>query len=100
MPRKSGSQIPVWQYSIGTRTANGPPVSDSVLPSSDKRTNVRWHNSRKWVVLACLQTVVVCILGVPPGGAQTKAPLAEQVFRDVQLLKGIPVDEFMETMGF
>jgi photosynthetic reaction center cytochrome c subunit len=61
---------------------------------------VRWHNSRKWVVLACLQTVVVCILNVPPGGAQTKAPLAEQVFRDVQVLKGIPVDEFMETMGF
>jgi outer membrane lipoprotein-sorting protein len=26
--------------------------------------------------------------------------MAEQVFKNVQLLKGIPVDEFMQTMGF
>ena len=26
--------------------------------------------------------------------------LAEEVFKNVQVLKGIPVDEFMETMGF
>ena len=35
-----------------------------------------------------------------PGGAAQKALLAEQAFRNVQLLKGIPVDEFLETMGF
>src|SRR5690349_10876583 len=29
-----------------------------------------------------------------------KAPLAEQVFTNVRVLKGIPVDEFMGTMGF
>jgi outer membrane lipoprotein-sorting protein len=61
---------------------------------------MQWHNSPKWIALACLQMVVVCVLGVPPAGAQTKAPLAEQVFKDVQVLRGIPVDEFMETMGF
>lgn len=37
-------------------------------------------------------------------GAQSasgqKPPLAEQAFKNVQLLKGIPVDEFLETMGF
>jgi photosynthetic reaction center cytochrome c subunit len=33
--------------------------------------------------------------------AQTPTPqTAEQVFKDVQILKGIPVDEFMDTMGF
>src|ERR1700729_3809384 len=61
---------------------------------------MQWHNSPKWIALACLQMVVVCVLGVPPAGAQTKAPLAEQVFKDVQVLRGIPVKEFMETMGF
>ena len=36
---------------------------------------------------------------VPP--AQTeKQPMAEQVFTNVQVLKGIPVSEFMSTMGF
>jgi photosynthetic reaction center cytochrome c subunit len=31
--------------------------------------------------------------------AQDKGPLSEQVFKNVQVLKGIPVDDFMETMG-
>ena len=29
-----------------------------------------------------------------------KPPIAEEVFKNVQILKGIPVNEFMETMGF
>ena len=29
-----------------------------------------------------------------------KPPMAEEVFKNVQVLKGIPVDEFMGTMGF
>lgn len=33
--------------------------------------------------------------------AQTERPkMAEEVFKNVQILKGIPVKEFMETMGF
>ena len=32
--------------------------------------------------------------------AQQKPLLAEDVFKNVQLLKGIPVKEFMNTMGF
>src|SRR5579872_7452915 len=37
-----------------------------------------------------------------PGQTSTsdKQPLAEDVFQNVQLLKGIPVSEFMATMGF
>jgi hypothetical protein len=30
----------------------------------------------------------------------TRPPMAEDVFKNVQILKGIPVDEFMNTMGF
>jgi hypothetical protein len=57
-------------------------------------------------------TAVVCFFSVaiindhasPQGGAQavsTEKPLmAEQAFKDVQLLQGISVEEFMETMGF
>lgn len=35
-----------------------------------------------------------------PQGAEQKVPLAEDVFKNVQMLRGIPVDEFMDTMGF
>ena len=31
--------------------------------------------------------------------AQSKSPMAEQAFKNIQVLKGIPVDEFMGTMG-
>src|SRR3954462_5890187 len=32
----------------------------------------------------------------PPG---TRVPMAEEVFKNIQVLKGIPEDEFMGTMG-
>jgi len=32
--------------------------------------------------------------------APARPPMAEQVFKNIQVLKGIPVDEFMNTMGF
>jgi photosynthetic reaction center cytochrome c subunit len=49
-------------------------------------------------------TVVVLIgIGIGLAGAQTvsldKPLLAEQAFKNIQVLKGIPVDDFMETMG-
>ena len=34
------------------------------------------------------------------GPAGERAPMAEEVFKNVQILKGIPVDQFMGTMGF
>jgi hypothetical protein len=34
-----------------------------------------------------------------PGAPAERPPLAEEVFKNVQLLKGIPVKEFMGTMG-
>src|SRR4051812_38528097 len=35
-----------------------------------------------------------------PAPAQAKAQLAEEAFKNVRVLKGIPVKEFMSTMGF
>lgn len=36
----------------------------------------------------------------PPAPAEPRPILSEQAFKNVQLLRGIPVKEFMETMGF
>ena len=37
--------------------------------------------------------------GAQPGPEQ-KPPMAEDVFKNLRMLRGIPVDEFMDTMGF
>jgi hypothetical protein len=47
-------------------------------------------------------TISVCALtvGLARGQAPQKPQMAEDVFKNIQLLKGIPVDEFMDVMGF
>jgi len=47
--------------------------------------------------------LVGCWFSVALSGNQAapaRPPMAEQVFKNIQVLKGIPVDEFMNTMGF
>ena len=44
--------------------------------------------------------IAACLLVAKPANAQQKPTLAEDVFKNVQVLKGIPVKEFMNTMGF
>jgi photosynthetic reaction center cytochrome c subunit len=39
---------------------------------------------------------LVCLLSIAPASGQ----MAEDVFKNVQVLRGIPVNQFMETMGF
>ena len=57
-----------------------------------------------WVVgllTACvLGTTMVKGQAAPPVPAAQQTLLAEQVFKNVQVLRGIPVKEFMDTMGF
>jgi photosynthetic reaction center cytochrome c subunit len=67
--------------------------------------------SRRTIV-AALGTAVACLLGVAlalaggqaqRGGQTTSAEkplMAEDVLKNVQVLRGIPLDEFMGTMGF
>src|SRR6266705_1749716 len=54
-------------------------------------------------LLGVIGTGVVCLLGVAFASGQSgQAPrpqVAEDVFKNVQVLRGIPVDEFMDTMG-
>jgi photosynthetic reaction center cytochrome c subunit len=47
-----------------------------------------------WIACVLSATIVVSQAQGPPAG------MAEQVFKNVQILKGIPVDRFMGTMGF
>ena len=48
-------------------------------------------------LLACLLGTAIVKAQQSPAAA---APLSDQVFKNVQVMKGIPVDQFMATMGF
>jgi len=49
------------------------------------------------IVFGCVLAVVP-VLGQP--APQPKPVMVEDVFKNVQVLKGIPVNQFMDTMGF
>ncbi|HEY3825703.1 MAG TPA: photosynthetic reaction center cytochrome c subunit family protein [Bryobacteraceae bacterium] len=54
-------------------------------------------------VLGAVATIAVWVLTSASAAGQTapvKQLMSEQVFKNVTVLKGIPVDEFMDTMGF
>jgi photosynthetic reaction center cytochrome c subunit len=58
--------------------------------------------SRRTTCMA-MAVLSACLLGVAIVRAQApseKAPLSDEVFKNVQVMKGIPVDQFMATMGF
>src|SRR5260370_32756617 len=46
--------------------------------------------------------LMACLLSAAVAKGQARGDMrpAEQVFKNVQVLKGIPADEFMSTMGF
>ena len=53
--------------------------------------------------MGAMVTLCVCLLGVVSAARQAEpAPaqqMSEEVFQDIQVLKGMPADEFMDTMG-
>jgi outer membrane lipoprotein-sorting protein len=55
------------------------------------------------IIPGMTRVMVVCASGVVLAQAQAaqapRVPMAEEVFKNVQILKGVPVDEFMDTMG-
>jgi photosynthetic reaction center cytochrome c subunit len=54
-------------------------------------------------VLGAMATIALCLLNTPSAvgqAAPAKQLMSEQAFKNVTVLKGIPVDEFMNTMGF
>jgi len=65
---------------------------------------VLFSPARKQPVSRCFGIFVMCLLMVVRASGQAvpapKPQMSEDVFKNVQVLRGIPVDEFMGTMGF
>ena len=55
-------------------------------------------------ILSVVTMIAVGMLGVSSANGQAvpppKQPLAEEAFKNVQVLRGLPASEFIETMGF
>src|SRR5713226_4690847 len=51
-------------------------------------------------ILAALTALLSLAPAHSQNRAQPKPQLAEEVFKNIQVLKGMTVNEFMETMGF
>jgi photosynthetic reaction center cytochrome c subunit len=47
-----------------------------------------------------LGVIAACLLMAAVANGQQKPGMSEQAFKNVRVLKGIPVDQFMATMGF
>jgi len=67
----------------------------------DLRLNPTQNRDRQGAA-AALAAIALCLLTTAsaPAQAPPKQLLSEQAFKNVTVLKGIPVDEFMDTMGF
>src|SRR5579871_3133261 len=81
----SGKDGP-WTESVATKRSNGKKMSRDCQGA-----------------IGALAVIAFCLLNGSPASAQpapAKQLMSEQAFKNVTVLKGIPVDEFMNTMGF
>jgi outer membrane lipoprotein-sorting protein len=84
-----------WTKSVNQQAAS--PGSKTVAAGFDRRQiRSRAIAGGHRPPLQFLAVVFLCLWGTSTASAQ----MAEDVFKNVQVLKGIPVDQFMDTMGF
>src|ERR1700737_3144017 len=70
----------------------------------ERPLSIRWKwetpgSSRRTILCAVGTAAVILLAAALASGQEQKPLMAEDVFKNVQVLKGIPVDEFMSTMG-
>jgi hypothetical protein len=58
---------------------------------------VRWTMG---AMVACLMVILSAHGQTPDAGTTQKPLMSEDAFKNIQVLRGIPVKEFMDTMGF
>jgi hypothetical protein len=85
-----------WLVSV-VIAANGSRPSTSTRASSVASSRVN-HDSVVTAILSMSATDRFALAAVQPAGGQ-QPKMAEQTFKNVQVLKGIPVDQFMGAMG-
>src|SRR5262245_25843719 len=88
-----------WGESI-TRTVSCARLRPQNFSTAASGDNMRPGPSH--IIVALLFMVIAVTVCTPPAMGQAAAPkplMSDQFFKNVQVLKGIPVDQFMDTMG-
>jgi photosynthetic reaction center cytochrome c subunit len=65
-----------------------------------KLPRLQFGPSRIFIAVCLLVSALECVSASAQTPPLQQSQMAETVFKNVQVLRGIPVDEFMETMGF
>lgn len=78
---------------------------DLALTTMSLKCEIMTNVGCKRTLLRALGVSLASLLGVvaahsQAAAAREKQPMSEDVFKNIQVLRGIPVDEFMGTMGF
>jgi hypothetical protein len=60
---------------------------------------MRLRSTRLIPALAAIALLWLAGTAAPQPAPQQKPKMSEEVFKNIQVLKGIPVDDFMGTMG-
>jgi photosynthetic reaction center cytochrome c subunit len=61
---------------------------------------MKFGSRRTIIAIGTMIGCLLCVaLAVAQAGQQPKPQMAEEVFKNIPVLKGVPVDEFMDTMG-
>src|SRR5260370_11245645 len=90
---------------LGANPRNSLPAWCPVrLRSAKARGGQRLRPGLRRTIITTMGIAVVCLLVAARGGGQAESAqkplMAEQYFKNVQVLRGISVKEFMDTMGF
>jgi photosynthetic reaction center cytochrome c subunit len=68
------------------------------------KMNVHMNRESRRVVLGALGVVLACLVAVTTASSQAgqveKPQMADDIFKNIQVLRGLTVDQFMGTMGF
>jgi hypothetical protein len=88
----AGVLLAVWLVSVSLAATQNKALTRSTLASMHHSSEPHNPSLEMAQASALLQTAA-------PGGAQRSPVMVEDVFKNVQALKNIPVDEFMGTMG-
>src|SRR5215472_16503468 len=99
-----------WPIERPDHTAHTPICFDRQTAPCFSRTAIEGGTMKlqsRRVILCAVGTMAICLLGVTSAPSQSanagtaeKPQMSDQAFKNIQVLRGIPVNEFMNVMGF
>ena len=85
--RRAESGCALFHYPAARRNVRGPIEDNDLMKLGKRRTTLG------------VMVAIICLLPFSYAGAQTEPQMAEDVWPGIDLLRGMPADEFWDIMG-